>query len=292
MPRIDTAKHSYTDENGDSQVLSVPYDVNAEGLFMANVPEWLVANVEALRKIDARWKSVSAQQLTKNFRVTAPQLAPLKDLIDAALRDYSAPDVKTELVIRYCLKTEAAAWELPDGRLAANGREGERIWMESPRSAESRGPGKAGVDGYGAWPEELSNIHARNAARGGYMVRVGAVVKQKVTTTRGQSVKVEYQRVNSDLEADDPALRRLNAFVGLDMDDSQPQFSSKSALEVREIAYTPEAAEFFYTVMLGVAELALRMQRFIWDQTALIAQIQKGAPLLGMTAAAKADGAA
>jgi peptidase E len=42
--------------------------------------------------------------------------------------------------------------------------------------------------------------------------------------------------------------------------------------------------------LLGVAELALRMQRFFGDKTALLAQIQKGAPLLGMSAAANVEG--
>lgn len=282
MPRVDSAQYDYIDQNGARQVLRVPYDVNAEGVFTTMVPEWLVENVKALRNAEPRWHSVSMQQLPKNFRIAGGQLAPLKSLIEAALREFSAPEVHTELVIRYAITTEAAAWELPDGRLAANGRVGEQIWRDSPSESNSCNTASAGADGYGAWPKELRSIHATKSARGGYMTRVGAVVQRKVTTTRGQAIKVEYQPIYDATATEDPAIWRLNSFVGMGMDDTV-RSPFDGSFHSQEMPYSPEAADFFYSVILGVAQLALRLERFFGDQATLIAHIQKGTPLLGVS---------
>lgn len=270
MARVETSVHHYVDIEGAKQELRLAFDVNKQGVFSVNVPEWLIDNLRALHRKDG-WRDLSLEQLPKNFRVSGDRLASVQGLINEALREYSAPDIQSELVIVYCVNTQATAWELPDGQLVPNGVVAEALWNEQRGDHESVASAE-----FGGWPHEFNGKVSGSRPGPGYMVQVNAYVAEKTTTVRGASVKLDYQRISAGWRGDvDDAIWRLNSFTGL-----STLTSSNFSEGVQEIPYTPEGADFFYSMLIGLASLSLRMERFFSDKAVLLDHISKNHKLL------------
>jgi hypothetical protein len=283
MPVAYSYKAAYINESGSKCELPISIVVDKDGLFSAIVPDWIESNIYALLpdrndpfRDRHKFYGVYIARPKEHLHIYCKIMEKLKICLHEALVQYSAPVVVKELVIRYNTKVQAAAYELPDGRLFANGYVADKIGKAEGLQKDER------FGGYGNWAKELKT-ESNNPAYGGYSVQVGAAVQVKVTTTRGESVKIVYESpsgfTHSDVNVPEAA-EKLNSFIGLSLSNSS--YYSDRDIILQEIPYTDEAAEFFYRIMIGIAEMGLKMARFFADKETMIARIQaRNTPLLG-----------
>ena len=69
-------------------------------------------------------------------------------------------------------------------------------------------------------------------------------------------------------ESPDPAIELLNSFCGLHVDPELKQY--------QEMPYTPEAANFFSKMLLGLCKVALELDTFFKDETKMLKAINDG----------------
>lgn len=178
------------------------------------------------------------------------ELSALESFLTQSLRELNSPTIKEEHVIRYCIDSRVV--------FALNG-EGEVT------------PNCTGENEQWVLGKEYGGLHANNREKGGYSLKVGAGAFTKRTITFGSSEKIEYERFyegGTHHKRDNPA-QRLNSWVGFDLPNG-----------AKEIPYTPEAAEFFYSLMLGMAKLAKLIQENTNDEERLLELINSGQKLI------------
>lgn len=102
---------------------------------------------------------------------------------------------------------------------------------------------------------------------------MGAIARTKVTTILGGQESVKYERYygegNDHWNMEHPAAL-LNSWTGFVL----PR-------DFREIPYSDDAANFFYSMMEGLVKLGQRLQDATFEQEDLLSLIaQGGSPLL------------
>jgi hypothetical protein len=264
MPRVNTNDYKYTDADGHPQVFKAVFEVSASGIFFVNIPDWLADNAEAIvRNFDTYTFRPKV-----HLRIEGKRLIDVQNAVSAALREYSKPEVSTELVIRYTVTSRCAAWQMPDGTFAPNGHVASTIASAQGRSTVR------GENGCGEWVKFRREINATNRIDGGYSVMIGAAVYQKVTTVRGSAVNVKYEKCQGSYDASSQPIYLLNSFTSFDLNDRARDYT------LEEMSYTPEAAMFFYNMLLGITSLAVKMEEFFCSKDKLMSFIASGQNLL------------
>jgi len=266
MPRIKTQEFPYTDLQGNNLALQSVLEVGSGGDFFAVIPDWLEDNAAAVAKrFDA-----SVSRPKTHLRIHAKRLDDVVNTLRLALQEYSEPDQQQELVIRYVVGTQCSIWEMPDSTLTPNGEVASKVYEKKFGVHSNRGD-----DGYGEWASFRHPLSSNERAAGGYSIIMGAAVYTKTTTTRGSSTKITFEKADSPDDSLECPIYRLNSFLVLDVDSKQ--YWQRHA-QIEEMPYSPEAAEFFYNMMIGLSGLALKIERFFQDQSTLLQLIHKVNP--------------
>jgi hypothetical protein len=232
--------------------------VDVEGRFTVAVPEELEAL--ALELLGGRstktyaWpelKNVGIAESHGKFRATGRDLKAVTKALDKLAEIHLTVEEKTERVIVYRASLQASFWLRPDGTMTGNGagESGGRWWEPKTRQAP---------------------IHASEKAS---QVSVGFVAKafDRTTYTRPTGDTTTWDEVDHD--DDDKSAARLNKFTTI-------RIANPAAEIYDRMAYTPEAADYFYKLMLAICSMAKSLDEFTADKARLTAAIASGTQLL------------
>lgn len=255
MPKVRTERYYFSFGNGIDPV-SGTYDINinSDGEFYARIPE--IAHPYFQR--GTKYRSC----LCKLDRAKKPALytKDMEDLIVTIRQGIEIcckPEIKRENVILYHIGANICFAGNEAGDIAPNAQPEGFEWSLGHYKDARKYP----VDPF-------SRSHSD-----GYSITVGAVARTKVTTILGdqESVKFEaYYGEGGNHFSDDNPAARLNAWTGFSLPKNP-----------REIPYSDEAAEFFYSMMEGLAKLGQRLQDATFETEDLLSLIaQGGSPLL------------
>lgn len=253
MPRFKKEKFFADNSAGSTINLDVVINISAEGEFYANLPDYLR---DAFSDRQTTRSGRASNDAKSVFKVVAKTYADLKQQIETGLNKHLRPDVSETPVIRYNIESHVSFAEDEMGNIFPNaGFEGAR-WNHEHRTR------------YG-------DHHATNPARGGYSLTIGARAMLKRVIRHGTNERVEYENFykgGSHLEHENPA-QLLNSWSAID----------QSKL-TREIPYSDKAALFFHSLLLGMATLNRQIQTATFDESAMLALIerQSGMGLLGL----------
>jgi hypothetical protein len=239
---------------GAEEVLHVDVNVDADGVFYANIPEHLRLCFDANRF------SYSARTPKGFFRASACTYDQLVSSMKAALDRYVEPVVTEEPVIVYNIESHVSFAEDASGNICPNaGFPGAR-WVNESRNGDS--------PSYG-------DHSATHSSAGGYSIKIGARAQLKRTYRFGNKERVEYKNyyADGDHHGNENPAELLNSWCAFHLGDN-----------FKEIPYSDEAALFFHRMQLGIAELNRRIQQATFTQERLTALISSsaGLPLLGV----------
>jgi hypothetical protein len=179
-------------------------------------------------------------------RVYAKALSNAMAFLRACAKDFIEGEQSTERVILYNAELQVSFW-----------RAGAGIY---PNGA---GPGISN----GQWwtpKTKAGHIASRNDAKPTFSIGIGAAVFDKVTTTRSTGKTIRFELVrdpeNRHDQQTDAALK-LNSFSGLDLD---PESTTNM-----EMPYTPQAAEFFYSILIALCKMGESLDAFLADKDRL-----------------------
>lgn len=230
MPRLKKQTFSTHNKAGYTESIDVEIHVSADGQFYGYVPEYLLPSLDA-KNIDLRGKAAG-------IKIVAATLDNLERVIKSALYKYATPEVIEEHVIRYNIESHCAFAFDDAGNIHPNGYFGENLKFSCDKSAF------CGNLPYG-------DHHATSAAKGGFGLTVGAKAMTKTTTIYGdkrQVAYIPYHKGGSHLGHDNPA-NLLNSWHSFSLPD-----------DAKEIPYSDEAALFFHSMMMGIAQLNKKVQ--------------------------------
>jgi hypothetical protein len=248
MATLKPLKFRRKNHAGEVMEFSALCSVGQDGVFSINIPDELAETAKAMRD-----PLVSVSQQRVHWRVSARTLEAATRFVNAAIDEHLAVEVKVELVICYAHNVKVAYFENADGSIHPNGYFGNY----------EGGPGNT-------WKGKLNGSSDQDDA---FSVAFVARAFERTTFIRPNQTKIVFGRPDA-AHHDDGPLGRLNGFAGLG------RFQPGKA--TAWVPYTDEAAEFFTKMMLGMCDLARKLEQFIDDKDALQIAIQRGAPLLGM----------
>ena len=264
MPKVNTVQ---IDVKSAGTWHRTPVDilVNAAGEFYCNVPERASVYFETGKAYDGI--TCEVRRRGSKPQLFAQSFDALHQVLRKGITAALAPEVKTEHVIRYNIESHVSFWEKANGVIVPNGY-----------FADQR-PGCGPEERDGGWADELApnrsmfgGHHAQKPSRGGYSLTIGAQAMTKRTETYGAATKTSYDLYyagGSHLGGDNPA-QRLNGWCAIDLPDG-----------CKEMPYSDEAAEFFFKLLMGMAELSRMIQRATFDEKDLLRAISNNSlPML------------
>lgn len=247
MPHFKKAEFSVGNKAGAVERLDVDILISASGEFYAHIPNYLEPAAD--KSIIDR----PGSKIEGKFKVVATTLAALERGIQDTLNRFVVPEVIEKPVIRYNIESHVAFAEDADGTISPNASWPGAVWQKNSSMFGDR--------------------HAVSPARGGYSLAIGARAILKITHKFGDNSEVTYApyyKGASHLGHDNPA-QLLNSWSALTMGNNP-----------KEIPYTDEAALFFHSLLMGIAQISKRIQEATFQQENLLALIakQSGTPLL------------
>lgn len=250
MPRVRTEEvwHRVLDER---RVVRFDLMVNKAGEFYCRVPESTLEYFVPHARLDG--KGVRCEESRGVVTAYSSSIESLVAEVRHALEVCHRPEVERETVIRYNIESHVS-FALDGEEVVPNSG-----WTESARWVEDGAYGKH---------------HACAPARGGYSMTVGAVAMTKTTTRFGGREKVEYSRYyggGGHLGRENSA-QRLNSWCSF----SLPEGCS-------EMPYSDSAAEWFFSLMTGMAKLSRMVQENTKDPERLAALVESGTSPLAIT---------
>lgn len=227
----------------------VACNVSSEGEFSVAIPEALTEVALSLKDMTKTGARIAYWRAGKQ-RVYAKTLKAALDFLKECAVAFVNVETTTTRVIIYGTVTDVSFWITKAGKIYPNGA--------------SHGEG-------GNWWKDRHGDRTLSFGNHPNFFQVGlaAAVYDKVTRKRATGDTIEWLRVRDE---DDPAITRLNSFCGISVD---PEIR-----HMEEMPYTPEAAEFFANIMLGLCAMAKKIDDFFADRKGLMLAIRKGAKLL------------
>jgi len=264
MPKIQTARFYYRDENNTQIEYKADVNVGLEGVFSMRIPDFLVDFIESERRggDGARDSKVGLYKRATGVYAQCNVLETLLNFVNACFNVYSAPDVQRHLVLMYKRDGIASVWQDLDGTLRPNG-------CGAPD---------------GQWADFGKSWHATNRPEG-FGVNVVARVRVKIVKTRGVSVTTEYSEDRAEIRRFYPELVSDADLPGAELN----AFGCTIGKNVEQIPYTAEAERFFVNLMLSTAELAMRIANFGADKERVLQAIASGSNFLTNAAQPKID---
>jgi hypothetical protein len=251
MPKIQTARFFYSDENSTKLEYKADVNVGTEGIFSMRIPDFLVDFIRSERRDSREESKVSLHTRATGIYAHSLVLESLLNFVNICFRVYSAPDVQKELIIMYKLNGTASVWQDLDGTL--------------------RPDGSGAPDGQ--WSRFGGDWHSNNSPDG-FGVAVAARVR--LTKTRGVSVKTEYTEARDEIKKFYPELVSDADLPGAELNS----FCCRLGDRVEQIPYTAEAERFFVNIMLSTAALARRIAEFGSDKERVLQAIASGSNFL------------
>ena len=238
-------------DDGAEFVYKAQASVTNEGHFSLQVDERIESIVcRLLNSSKFPRCGMAGQRAGCMARIHADTLKDAVALLEAAAKEYiTATEVK-ERVIKYGAHLRCSFYVGPDGAIHTNGH----------MSRQSTGGRNEGM-----WWIPKSNKRGNLTSQDQleeYSVGLTAKVFDKITTKRSSGDTVRYEHPHDE---DDVALTNLNSFVGLWPDPKQG--------DLKEMPYTPEAAEFFTGILLTICKMCQGLDAFIADDARLKAAI-------------------
>lgn len=255
MATLKPLKFSRKNQAGEVMDFSAICSVGQDGVFSINIPEELAEIAKAMRT-----PHVHVSQQRVHWRVIASTLEAATSFVNKAIDEYLTVEVKTDLVICYAHNVKVAYFENEDGSMHPNGYFGNY----------NGGPGNG-------WHGALDGASSQAEH---YSVAFVARAFERTTYIRPTQTKIVF-RSPDGAHHDDGPLGRLNGFAGLGC--------FRPGAGTACLPYSDEAAEFFTKMMLGMCDLARKLEQFIGDKDALQIAIQRGAPPLSMASKAEGD---
>jgi len=230
MPRLKKQAFSTHNKAGHTESINVEIHVSADGQFYGYVPEYLLPSLDA-KNIDLRGKATGV-------KVVASTLDEFEQVVQSALYKYATPELVVEHVIRYNIESHSAFAFDDAGNIYPNGYFGDNLKFSCSKNAFG-----------GSLP--YGKHHATSAAKSGFSLTVGAKAMTKTTTIYEDKRRVSYSNYYKDgshLGHDNPA-NLLNSWHSFSLPD-----------DAKEIPYSDEAALFFHSMMMGIAQLNKKVQ--------------------------------
>ncbi|KIC42208.1 hypothetical protein RA27_02090 [Ruegeria sp. ANG-R] len=262
MPKVKTV---IIDVESAGKWHSTPVEilVNSDGEFYCNVPECALVFFQTGGTYNGATCEVRRRGAKR--QLFAPSFNTLHQALSKGITSAFSPDVREEHVIRYNIESHVAFWEKSDGTIVPNGYFADSVPGSSDRDGQWADQGTSRNSMFGGH-------HAINPAKGGYSLTIGAKALTKRTETYGEAEKVtysEYYAGGSHLGGENPA-QRLNGWVSFELPKN-----------CREMPYTDEAAEFFYKLLIGMAQLSRMIQNATFEEADLMRAISNNSlPML------------
>ena len=261
MAKVETIKFSREGKTGDTFEYSADVHVQVGGTFTIPVDAKLIPTIRARLEKGCSCGKCDKLDTSKikiifshgKDRVECTELKQGLAFIDDCIDEYLTCESHTERVILYGYRMGLAYC-----------KDGTTIF---PNGA-SPGCDYSAIKG-NPWHGELnSNVRAPM-----YSISLVARVYDKTTHTRASTVKVTWEEVpdENNTQTTKP-VSLLNSFRGVDVDPE-----SKS---LREMPYSDKAALFFYQLMMGLCQMADRIETFFKDEKNVAAAIESHKPLL------------
>jgi len=245
MPHLKTETFKIKTEADVWHYPKVKISVNANGEFYANLESDVRISAEGVLK----------QQFIEGekIKVIASSLNTLESLIEKIYRNHYEPKITEEPVILYNIESHVTFAEDKDGNIFPNAGYPNANWnMDYNRYGEH---------------------HAAKPSNGGYCLTIGAKAMMKTTYFYGDGKKVKYKpyyKGESHLGRDNPA-QQLNNWAAFNLDYDT----------CKEMPYTDEAAEFFYSLLYSMAKISKMIQDNTFEQEKLLQLIATGSnPML------------
>ena len=221
-------------EDGTKFAAQVDVSVTTDGIFSVECPKDLEPSASRL------WQTATDLTIIGFGRTGRVQAKTLKDALDFLKRcatDLVTVESTTERVIIYRCLARAHFW-IENGKIHQNGmRERSGQWWRPTASAEL--------------PSYMDAVKE-------YTVGLSAAVFDKQTFKRSTGNTVVWHRVR---DSEEKPISDLNGWVHLDVDPEDA--------DSKEMLYSPEAAEFFHGMTVGLCEMARRLDAFIGDKKKL-----------------------
>jgi len=186
--------------------------------------------------------SVDYVPRSQTYKVAGKALGYIATFIRDCAKDYLACEKVTERVIVYGHDIKVAVWINKDKTLAVNG---------------------CGAKDGGIWFKG-SDIHSSRTVPF-YTVGLAAAVYDKTTYKRKTGNTVTWQWCDDE---DDKAIDQLNSWTGLTIHPDHDDY--------KQMPYTPEAATFFFNMMMSLCRLAVQMDEFFGSPEKLAIAISEG----------------
>lgn len=271
MARVRTEEYWYNDGDNGSRSRKIPIEVSADGVFYSIIPEELLeCFIQSSGRPATTYRDV---EIKKNrvgkWGIYTASISTLVDAMGKAVKSHHSPKETWELVIKYRIKRKACMAHTPDGDVRPTAHDGAE-WDPD--------------DGCDPDGELRRTVFLHDKTRG-YSLDIAAGTYYKVTKEYGSNVIVSYVPLNSIPASklttpsdEDPWWGlELNRWEGITLDDHES-----------EIPYTAEAAEWFYGVIKGMAQLVNLVSRGIGTEERLQKAITAGTGLLAL--GSKEDG--
>lgn len=238
MPHLKTIKFHASNEV-ETEALSVKINISAAGDFYCYLPGYLLPAVRDSFNISSYIEN------PEKIKVTETTLKELEFNIQRSLNIYTKPEILKYPVILYNIESHTSFAEDKDGNIFPNAGFNGASWKDDR-------------DRYG-------NHHASNPSHGGYSLIIGAQAKMKIIHKYGTIEKIKYKPYYNGghhLGNKNPA-ELLNSWCSYSLGDNP-----------KEMAYTDDAALFFYDLMMGMAKLSKIIQDKTFNQIDLLTMIK------------------
>lgn len=260
MPRLADVHVSHTSDTGETIACVCKAYVSNDGRFSYSIPGVIKGDAWDLAKglredPDERATIGDAfvDYVGGELRVVSSEARKGEYFLKALVERWLKCETTAEDVLIYRYSSGVHYWKTSSGQIFPNGgwsmHDGRWYGGETPYTNESRSE---------------------------YSVGFAAFAGVKKIHRRGTVEKIEFERWRSkkQWDHDDPDPRaKLNAFNHLGFPE---HLNARWTI----IPYTPEAAEFFYTVMIGLCKIDDRMNTFFGDKAKVQQAIDSGTKFL------------
>lgn len=265
MPKLMNHTFVLTTEDKQKHHFDSEIHVSTEGEFSCTVPDYLIASLDSIAKGQNTFsQKFRTEKLKVNFRAYAPSKAELLNFVDQAHEQHHKAVITEDLIICYDWFAEVSYWLNPDGTITGNGGMPDA----TPRKDDGTG---------GEWADtrkkDGGNVFSSDKAKH-FSVGIYAGVYRRKTHTRTSGVTVTWEHIthSSGRGDGDEWMNKLTGLCGLS--------SPKSADYLKQMPYTPKAAEFFYESMMAMCEIGRRFKSFFGDEANIMAAIEGRGPSL------------
>lgn len=250
MPKLPNQWIRYEAEDGEDFCYDAAVTVDSEGLFRVSVDDRLADTARKLHQLEQeatpRWRLVHTHG---KWRVEAKALQLAKAGAEAICKAHLECESFTQRVIVYRTDLRVAFVVDKEGHLHPNGGDsfgGRHSSWWIPKSTRRE-------------------IHANNPTEQ-FAIGLYARVFDKTTYKRVTGETHKWEEV--DMEEPEG---KLNAFPSL-----RAEPGSK---DMQEMPYTPEAADYFYDLLLAVCRMGKNLDDFFADRERLTKAIEERKPL-------------